>query len=141
MRRNSAGDNILRDTLRSIKRLTLPARAIAAIAGVGLGAGIFAGCYFSSLPTRLLQIPGWGARVLDFTPLLVAEILGWAIINIAMYFDLHRHFPNTKIGFKQSIGKTGYGTLMAIVVTWFGALALSPVRPPWLSWLSTLVHK
>lgn len=129
---NAVVENILRGTRNSIKRLTLPARVTAATVSALAAAGIFATCYFTSLPQRLLSGPTWNGLALDFLPPVVAAALGLIVVNFTAYFDVHRHFPGAKIHLRQGVGKTGYALLAVIVIVWLALLAFSPARPLWL---------
>jgi hypothetical protein len=134
---NGVAENILRGTRNSIKRLTLVARSLAAVAGVLIAGGIFAASYFSSLPLRALYGPPWATAALDFGPPVGSGIFGLAGLIFAFYVDLHRHFPKAKISLRQPPGKTGYAMLATIVIVWLVILAVSPARP---LWLPPLIH-
>lgn len=134
-------EDILRDMRRAITRYTRKVRLFVATGCALLTAGIFAACFYTSLPQKLAEAPVWVDNLFYFGPPLLAMALDWAILDAATYYTLHRHFPDIKIALRQRTGITAYAMEIGILVVWFTALTLSPARPYWLDWLFPTVQK
>lgn len=130
---------ILSDLQLALKRFTLQTRSVVAIACVALSAALFAGIFLTPLHDQLTGSLNWRVVIpIDLALPAMCMGLGWLILSSSIRFVLQRRFPKLQLAFRQKIGKTGWSMLGGIAAVYIIILALAPVKPAWILYLTSL---
>ena len=127
---------ILKNVASALKHTTFYMRTIASVFCSLLALSFFYGLFFTSLYGRIAI--SWDSStqfLFGMTlPFIMMSLFGLLLIA-STRLALQRHFPGTKISFRQKIGKSGYAMLLAIFLEYLCVLVLAPTKPFWFLWL------